>query len=326
MLDAEHPIRALLVVAGNPLLSIGGEARLREALSRLELLVVIDIYRSATAELAHVVLPSTDMYERCDVNITGLGLQHRPFVQWTDAVVPARDERREEWWIFGRLAQALGLRSPLDEGASPALWSRIDHMLRSRGLSLDGVRGAPHGVVVLPELEPGAFHEEHLQTKDRRVDCCPPAFAEALARAEELFTSLASDASPALQLITRRDPHMHNSWYHNVPLMKRGGRDRNRLGMHPDDARARGLDDGSRVRVFNENGAIELEVMLDAGLRPGVVSLTHGWGHGEAPGMKRAHATPGVNANILLPIGPGSFDPLSNQAFMTGVPVDVSPL
>ena len=54
ILDSDQPVRALIVVAGNPLLSIAGEERLRKAFEQLELLVVIDIYPSATSELAHV--------------------------------------------------------------------------------------------------------------------------------------------------------------------------------------------------------------------------------------------------------------------------------
>ena len=59
---------------------------------------------------------------------------------------------------------------------------------------------------------------------------------------------------------------------------------------------------------------------------PGVVALVHGWGHGRAPGMKVAAARPGVNPNALLPIGEGSFEPLSSQAHMTGIPVEVTAL
>ncbi len=61
-------------------------------------------------------------------------------------------------------------------------------------------------------------------------------------------------------------------------------------------------------------------------LRRGVVALTHGWGNQRTPGMATAKRHPGVNANCLLPSGPGSFEPLSNQAFMTGIPVEVESL
>ncbi len=134
------------------------------------------------------------------------------------------------------------------------------------------------------------------------------------------------EGASRLKLITRRDPFMHNSWYANLPAMKRGARDRNRLSVHPDDLRARDLADGARVRLWNEHGAIEVEVESDDSLMPGVVALTHGWGNQRTPGMRVAQRTPGVNANALLPVGPDSFEPLSNQAFMTGVPVSMTPL
>lgn len=331
--DTEGPIRALFVVAGNPLLSVGGEARLREAFARLELLVVVDLYRSATGELAHWCLPAADMFERPDLNMTGLGLQVEPFVQYTDRVVAPRAERREEWWIFARIAQALGLKSTLD-GLEPdadpaalhaALFGRIDHMLRYAGLSLEALRAAPHGVA-LPPLAPGRFYGEQIQTADGRVDCCPPLFAEALERAEAICRELEAEGPRRLKLITRRDPYMHNSWYHNVPALKRPERLENRLAVHPDDAAERGLADGQRVRVRNAHGEVEVRLRFDDGLMRGVVALTHGWGHAGAPGMRTASRYPGANANRLLPTGPGSYEPLSNQAFMTGIAVELDAL
>jgi anaerobic selenocysteine-containing dehydrogenase len=87
ILDSDRPIKAMIVVAGNPVLSIAGQERLRKAFEQLELLVVIDIYPSATSEFAHVVLPSTDMYERDDLNIVNIGTSAQPFAQYTPAVV-----------------------------------------------------------------------------------------------------------------------------------------------------------------------------------------------------------------------------------------------
>lgn len=325
ILDSANPVRALFVVAGNPLLSIAGEARLREAFGALELLVCIDLYPNATSEYADFLLPATDAFERSDVNLTGLGLQHEPWVQWTDAVVRAQAERREEWWIFARLCQELGLKSALDAGPEPDLWGRIDHMLKSRGHSLEELRESPHGIVFAPPT-PGSFFERQIQTPDRRVDCCPPGFADAIERAERIFRELEREGRSRLKLITRRDPYMHNSWYANLPAMKRGRRDRNRLHVHPVDAAERGLAAGAKARIWNENGALELEIEHDATLMRGAVALAHGWGHRGATGMRLAARTPGVNANALLPIGPGSFEPLSSQAFMTGIPVELAPL
>ncbi|HSJ95676.1 MAG TPA: molybdopterin-dependent oxidoreductase [Myxococcota bacterium] len=323
--ESREPVRALFVLAGNPLLSIGGEERLRRAFERLELLVCVDLYRNATGETAHYLLPATDMFERADVNLTGLGLQHQPWVQYSEAVVEPRGERREEWWIFARLAQALGLRSSLDApGGDP--WSRIDHMLASRGLSLAALRERPRGVELEDGLEPGRFYTEHLQTADGRVDCCPDAFAPALAAAERIYEELLAEGPARLQLITRRDPWMHNSWYANLPRLRRGAHATNPLWVHPDDLAERRLHPGGRARLWNEHGAIEVSVEADTGLVRGVVALAHGGGHARAPGLRVAQAAPGVNPNALLPIGPGSFEALSSQAFMTGVPVELAAL
>ena len=331
--SAESPVRALVVVAGNPLLSIGGEARLRAAFEKLELLVVLDLYRNPTAEYAHYVLPCTDAFERADINITGLGLQLEPWIQFTEPVVPPRGERREEWWILGRIAQALGLRSPFEgaggasgEAAPAALWGRIEHMLRGRGLSLDAVRAAPHGTVAFGGLETGRFYSDHLQTPDRKVDCCPVGFVDAQERAEAIFRELAAEPPGRLKLISLRDRFMHNSWFANLPRMKRGTHDRNRLHVAPGDLAARGLAEGAKARLASEWGELDVEVTADSELMPGVVALTHGFGHADTPGMRVAARTPGVNPNALLPSGPGSFEPLSSQAFMTGVPVELAGL
>jgi formate dehydrogenase len=327
VLDAREPLRALFVVAGNPVLSVGGEARSREALDALELLVCVDLYRNATGEYADYLLPATDAFERPDVNITGLGLQHEPWVQYTPAVVPPRGERREEWWIFARLAKAMGLRSALDaEQPEERMWDRIDHMLGSRGSSLEALRAAPHGVRFEDGMMPGRFYDEFLQTSDRKVDCCPPAFAPALERCETIFRELEAEGPERLKLITRREAHMHNSWYANLEKMKRGGRDRNHLYVHPDDARTRGLEEGAKVRVWNEQGEIHVALKHDAGLLRGVVALAHGWGNHSTPGMRVAQSTPGANPNALLPVGEDSFERLSSQAFMTGIPVEIAPL
>jgi len=322
--EERSKIRALFVMSGNPLLTIGGEAGLREAFESLELLVCIDIYRNATGELADFLLPATDMLERADINLCGLGNQYQPYVQYTPAVVEPRDERREEWWIFARLEQAMGFKSVLDAGDEPATFARIDHMLRERQLSVAQLETLPHQTAVLPPPEPGAIFERFIQTEDGRIDCCPALFADALRRCAEIFDELSSRPADLLSLISRRDLHMHNSWLHNIPSMKGRGKQTNALYLHPDDAAALGVAAGAGVRVENEHGSLTAVAALDDTLRPGVVAMTHGWGNAATPGMSVAQRYPGVNANVLLPSGPDSFEPLSMQAHMTGVPVRVS--
>ncbi len=329
ILDSEEPIRALIVVAGNPLLSIAGEARLRKAFEQLELLVVIDIYPSATSEFAHVLLPSTDMYERDDLNIVNIGTSAQPFAQYTQAVVAPKAERRPEWWIAHQLLQRMGKPSLFDDladGQEPDPWSKWRHMLeRGSGLQLDELSD---GVArVLPTPTPGTFFDQQVQTADGLVDCCPPVFADAIERSHRFFNEATERGRNGdLLLIHKRDAWMHNSWFANIERMKKRGRTNNPLGIAPSDATRLGLHDGDMVSVASAHGEIQAVVEIDADLMDGVVSMVHGWGHTVSPRMRVASANPGSNPNVLLPIGPDSFEPLSSQAHMTGIPVTVQAL
>jgi len=118
---------------------------------------------------------------------------------------------------------------------------------------------------------------------------------------------------------------MINSWFHNVSSLKRPNQLNNPIYIHPEDARARNLGEGSAVRVTNKNGGVTTIVSLDETLRQGTVAITHGWGY-QGKSMKTANAYSGCNANNLLPSGPGSFEKVSNQSFMTGIPVEVEAL
>ena len=323
---AEHiesgKVKALIVMAGNPLLSVGGGARLRRAFEILELCVVIDIYPNATAELADYALPATDWLERADLNALSLGFQPKPFVQHTEAVVEPKFERRPEWWILASLAERLGLPLPVKPDGT-GLNARHDRQLAAAGLSRERLRQSASGTEVLPQPTPEALFEIGVQNPGGRIDCCPPLFENALRRAEALFNELLAEPADQLKLITRRTNTMLNSWFANLPSFKRDYALDNPLYMNPEDAERLGLEASAEVRVESASGAVIAILRLDDSLRPGVVAMTHGWGHGASPALKVASNHPGVNVNALLPSGVGSFEPLSNQAHMTGIPVEV---
>ena len=317
ILDSAEPVRAMVVVAGNPLLSIGGQERLRKAFEQLELLVVIDIYPSATAEFAHVVLPSTDMYERDDLNIVNIGTSARPFAQYTPAVVAPAHDRMPEWWIAHRLLQELGEVSILDD-ETPDPWSKWRYMLqRGADVELADLEASGDPVVLAPPT-PGEFFAKQVWTQDGRVDCCPPSFAEAIDRCHDLFAEASNDGD-RLRLIHGRDAWMHNTWFANLPRMNREGRSGNPLCVSPADAESLGLVDGDQVLVTSDHGEVAADVSIDDELMAGVVSMVHGGGHAASPQLSVAFGRPGNNPNVLLPSGPGSFEPLSSQAHMTGI-------
>ena len=215
-----------------------------------------------------------------------------------------------------------GLSAPLLEQTPANPFGRLEHMMSRHQLDVATLKQAPSGTVVLDTQPIGRLYRDFVQTDDKRVDCCPPLFAEAITLARQQFDALKHTAPP-FRLITLRTNYMHNSWYQNVANLKRGQHDHNPLHMNPQDMASLGLADGDHLILKNEYGEVMAQARGDDSLRPGVVAMTHGWGNQKTPGLTVANRYPGVNINALLPHGPGSFEKLSNQAFMSGIPVTI---
>ena len=96
------------------------------------------------------------------------------------------------------------------------------------------------------------------------------------------------------------------------------------LHMHPEDAARPGLGECDEMKVRSHYGEVVAVLALDDALRPRVVAMTRGWGHGAGPELEVAHNHPGVNVGALPHIGLGGCRPLSNQAHMTDIPVSTT--
>ena len=187
---------------------------------------------------------------------------------------------------------------------------------RPDGLSLAALQAHPHGIDLGP-LQPRL--PEALRTPSGKIELAPTLL---LGDVDRLRASLAAaDDGAGLVLVGRRHLRSNNSWMHNLPLLA-GGRARCTLHVHPDDADRLGLTDGGLARVSSRVGAVRLPVEITDAIMPGVVSMPHGWGH-DQPGSRLAVAAarPGVNSNLLADeLG---LDPLSGNAVLNGIPVEV---
>jgi hypothetical protein len=282
---------------------------------------------------------------------------------YSPAVLPLDDGQLAEWHVLARLAlvvqgfgadadpalvDALVLRTMV-EGAvadetSPVagrdadeiialLGERtgppriIDFMLRTgpygdgfganpAGLSLDVLLDHPHGIDLGP-LKPRL--PDVLRTPSGRVELAPEPL---VADVDRLRAAMARPAA-GMRLIGRRDLRSNNSWMHNVEVLVKG-RPRCTLHVHPDDASRLGLVDGEPASVTSRAGTLTILAEVTEAIRPGVVSIPHGWGH-DMPGVELSVARryAGVNSNLLT--DEELVDPVSGNAVLNGIPVEVSP-
>jgi len=305
--DAPDRIRALVVVAGNPVISVPNTAKIEAALRRLELLVCVDLYVSDTGAFAHYNLPAATIYEKGSLHFLTSTFEPFPYLEWKPKVVAPRGEARSEWEIVKGITRAAGvpfLNDPLVD--------RIARVLDACGIAfgedmlfryllfgrttLGRLRRTPGGMK-LGDIRWGDFLRNGLRTPDGRIHLAPSDLVEGLAAA------LASPPGPTaehpyLLISGARRLASFNSWTHNSPALMDQLRG-NWATIHPEDATRLRVRDGSRVRVETATGGIEIEARTSADVRPGVVVIHQFWGHDYDSGMRTSRAHPGVNVNRL---------------------------
>ena len=343
----EGQIRGFFVTAGNPALTLPDTQRVRRALESLELLVCIDIFRSDTAEYADYILPGITFMEHPDINYifqSMLGITDTPHLSYSDTVVEPGPEQREETWIFVELARAAGLNffgsrflAGLIEIERPL--SRIPLLgklfrMRSekiftwilRAARLPGIRRMRknRNGILLPKHRPGSFLGERVQTEDGLVDLAPEDLVHQVEEVEDHYRWELENKF-RIKLINKRETVTHNSYFQNAPSCIRGANATNYVYMNPDDAAALELENLDSVKISSGNGSIILPVRISEEIMQGSAAIPFGWGHQEARGLTTARSAGGANVNVLTSSGPGSVDPISGMARLTGIPVILEP-
>ncbi len=324
----EGQIRALLTIAGNPVLSTPDGGALDAALPSLDFRAAIDLYINETTRHADVILPPTTLLERDHYDLVFHTLAVRNTARFTPAVLPKDPETRHDWEIYRELT----LRTLARLERKPPLRRRLVLQARMRisptrivaallrrgrsGVTMKKLLAHPDGVDLGP-LQAGRLPAA-LQTKDRRLRLAPDLVLADVRRLHEAAVPQPTE----LLLIGRRHQQDCNSWLHNSERLTKG-RPRHQLLMHPEDLASRGLDDGARVTITSRVGSVETDVSATDTMMRGVVSLPHGYGHDRAGArMSRAGQVLGVSINDLTDAE--RLDVSGNAAF-SGTPVVVEP-
>ena len=329
----EGQVRALFVDSGNPVLSYPRGDHLEQAFAELELMVSFDFYVTETTRHSHYILPCTTFLERADLNELWGANAPRPWVQYSDAVIPPLGEARNEFDIYSAILQRMNLPSPLamfgsEACPNPDPIEAADKLLRSGrwgdGNQVDGLSVAqlrdehPHGFRFLARVD-AQRTRDLIHYEDRKVRLWGDVQN---AEFKRLQKTLAEDHSEGLRLFGRRRLQSLNSWMHNSERLTRGHTPT--LQMHPDDAQKLNIATGQNVRVTSASGQLEIVAELTDDVVPGSVCYPHGWGH--RGGWQRANHIGGVNINLLASDNPTDWEQVSGMCLLDGIPVTVEPV
>ncbi len=335
-------VRAMVTVAGNPVLSTPNGRRLDRALGQLDFMVAVDLYVNETTRHADLILPPCWALADDHSEPLSPSMALRTVMRWSPPVVPRGTDERADWEILLRLARELGGGPTgmkwMDRVLRVAEWCgwrydpqrTLDLLFRigphgdrflpwRTGITLAGVKASPYGIDLGPAPTGFARRVEHA---DGKIHLMAEPLVAALAELERDLER--APAADTVLLIGRRELRSNNSWMHNVPALV-SGRERCVLFVHPDDAARAGLRDSQPAVMESRVHSGTVPVRVTDEVMPGVVSLPHGWGHASsAPWQSVAGAHPGVSANDFT--DDQHVEGVVGQSILNGVPVRLRPV
>jgi len=316
----EGQIKALVTIAGNPVLSSPNGNRLAGALEQLDFMVSVDIYLNETTKHADIILPSTTGLEvaHYDVFFNAFAVSNN--AKYSPPLFEKTEDQRHDWEILKELTARLTGA----EANAYAPEDLLDMGLRQGqygpdGMSLQKLREHPHGIHLGPLR---TCLEERLKTAESKIFLAPQLYLDDLDRLREVLSAQgASEAEYPFQMVGRRLLRSHNTWTQNAQRLVKG-RNPCTLQINSEDAAALGVTGGQIVSVRSSTGEVRIEVEVDDDLMRGVVSIPQGWGHDQPDTQMTVAATqPGVSINALTDAS--RVDALTGNAALNGTPVAV---
>ena len=277
---AEPPVMGLYVYHSNPAAVTPDQNAVLKGLSRPDLFTVVhERFLTDTARYADLVLPATSSLEHSDL--------YRAYgsfcIQRARAAVPPVGESRSNWEVFGLLAQAMGFTEPFFQQSADDL---IDHVLALPNVLREGLDDAALAAGKAVELPCLAGRPPRFATPSGRVELLNPREASPL---PGYFPRHAETDAMPLSLMTAPSLYGLNSTFSERDAL-RARRRGMRLLMSPQDAAARGLQDGAQVTAFNALGEVAFLLTITHRVPPGVVVAEGVWWQEFAPGRRTVNA------------------------------------
>ncbi len=294
LVPGEGQIKAMITIAGNPVLSTPNGQKLEKAFETLDFMVAIDIYLNETSKFANIILPSTNGLETAHYDLIFHQLAVRNTTKYNEALFERKAIQRHDWEILNALTERIsGQKNP----ATPE--AMLDYLLQKspyteQQLSVKTLKKHPHGIDLGP-LQ--SCLPQRLYTDNKKINIAPKLFVDDIQRLKKKNSN--TDEKHSLMLIGRRQLRNNNSWMHNAELLMTG-RERCTMLIHPEDASKFNLNNHQKVRVSSRVSSIDIPVEISSEIMQGVVSIPHGFGHHrEGINMTLAEEKAGVSINDL---------------------------
>ena len=362
--DGSERIRALVTVAGNPVLSCPNGARLARALAGLDFMVSVDIYLNETTRFADVILPPRSPLEQMSYELVLSRLAVRNLAKLSPPVFEPASDTRDQWRILAEIAgRTNGIPADMvDEMTFTAVCSKVvgpgtacpEVSAAQARTALGSARGparildlmlraGPHGdrfddtrdglslerlTAAVHGVDLGPLEPRLpglLATESGAIELAPALITADVERLRARLGHAPGDAPAGASMhLIGRRQLRSNNSWMGNIHSLAKGRERCTLLVHPSDAARLGLADGGRAVVRSRVGALIAPVVVSSEVMPGVVSLPHGFGH-DAEGARLRVAREHAGVSSNLLTDDAAVDVLSGNSVLNGIPVEIQP-
>jgi anaerobic selenocysteine-containing dehydrogenase len=280
--EKPYPVRGLLVIGGNPVMTMPNENRIEEALKKLEFLVVADPFMTRTAQLADLVLPAATHFEKTGFLVSSMFGESKSHVHIKQKALDVGD-CWPDWKLYFELARRLGFREafPWDD-----VEQAIDYQIQPSGFTVEQLKAHPEGIRFKEGETYRKYEADGFSTPSGKVELFSQVLADGgydpLPRWHEPAESPESRPDltvdyPLIGCAAGKTVNYVNSQFHQIPPLNKREPEPWVL-VNPGDAVGRGIRDGDWVRIRSPRAAVEMKAIVSDKAMPGVVSLSGCWG------------------------------------------------
>lgn len=270
-----YPIKALMVIGGNPLLTGPNASHQKEAFKRLDFMVVMDLFMTETAKMADIVLPGATFMESDNFKARGNRIYMTP------RVIPTVGQGWPTWKLWFELAKKMGYTK---EFPWNSLDEAIDEHLKPVGNTAAELKANFNGIERPVNREYDKYEKNGFKTPTGKIEFSSPELQNAgynplpdYVNPYENGTNRALKPEyPYIMMSGGRIQYFYHSQHRNIPELLRKSPEPV-IEICPADARDKGISEGDLVMIYSPRGSITAKALFVENLRNGIVGMTHGW-------------------------------------------------
>jgi anaerobic selenocysteine-containing dehydrogenase len=285
VLSGKPRISVGIVQGANPVVTWPNSNKVRQALEKLELLVVMDLFMTATTEMADIVLPASSFFETTEISHSASRLANAPYVIMRKQVIEPLWESWPDWKFWFELAKRMGYEEYFP-------WKGLDEYLdylmkpmEPTGITINKLTQENPEGVVYGAKEYGEYQEKAFRTPTGKVELYSEMLKELGYDPLPYYTEnpespiSAPELAKEYPLILTSGARMKEFWhsmFRQLPELSRKAPEA-LAEIHPDTAREYGVSDGDMMVVETTRGKMEIRAKATEDIMRGVVCIPHGW-------------------------------------------------